>query len=177
MHSPYRKQTSVNRYDIATATGTLTLSVPVQNGHGKVPVGDALISRHSSWQRIHWRTIETAYGSSPFFEFYRDDLYPFYHEEVETLREFNLGIQETILSLLDFDEKKVSLSEAYIAYDRNGYHDFREHLLQGRKALQVGLGLIEPYHQVFVEKQGFIPHLSILDLLFNMGPEARLLFF
>ena len=174
-HAFYVKQTYTNRCEIATANGVENLTIPVEHGASKLAIKDVKISEHSNWQTLHWRAIETAYNSTPFFEYYKEDLRPFFEQEYTSLLEFNLQTQNTILDLLGFDSK-VTLSDNYQEKYNSGEIDLREALHPKKKLVPLGVHLEhQKYYQVFNNKFGFVPDLSIIDLLFNMGNEARLI--
>jgi len=165
----YEKQSYRNRCSIAAANGKMTLSIPVEKeGGSKTLTRDVRISEHNGWQLQHWRSIESAYNSAPFFEFYKDDLLPFYEKKWDFLWDFNQEIQAKILELIDLhpiirktDIYKTKLDET-ISDLRHCIHPKKENSIQ----------LSKPYYQVFEQRSGFIPDLSILDLLFNMGNES-----
>ena len=105
-HDYYLKQTYRNRCLIAAANGQMALSIPVEKASGeKILTRDVRISDHTDWQLNHWRSIESAYNSTPFFEYYKDDLLPFYEKKWTYLMDFNLEIQLKILDLLNLNKK------------------------------------------------------------------------
>lgn len=164
----YQKQSYRNRCRIATSNGVMDLNIPVIKDGGN-SVRDVRISGHNNWQIQHWRSIETAYNSSPFFEFYSDDLRPFYEKKWVFLWDFNYELQQSICKLLE-TEHELTLSAGYEAFPSGGIIDLRNSIHPKKKSLTE----ITPYYQVFEQKFGFISNLSILDLLFNMGNEAQL---
>lgn len=153
-HENFQKQTVRTRCRIATANGVQTLSVPV-NGSGSIR--DIRISDHNNWRHLHWQALSSAYGSSPFFEYYADDIAPFFEKKCDSLFDYNLEITRKMCELLDL-RKDIQLTDSYqgSALDLNQKVDCK------------------PYYQVFQARHGFLPDLSILDLLFNMGPESIL---
>ncbi|MDR1332562.1 MAG: WbqC family protein [Tannerella sp.] len=162
----YRKQTYRNRCHIAGANGMLPLSIPVEKRPGgKCLTRDVRISEHGGWRRRHWQALVSAYGSSPFFDYYRDDFAPFYERRYAFLLDFNEALRETVCTLLDV-RPAVRLSTRYEACVGN---DFRESI---RPAGDAGTFRPQRYGQVFENRYGFMPDLSVADLLFNMGPEA-----
>lgn len=167
-HEYYEKQSYRNRCRILTANGVMDLSIPVEKS-GKMRIRDIQISEHDKWQSNHWRAIESAYNSSPFFEYYADDIRPFFENKWKYLWDFNCEIQQTILELLDV-ELNINFSSTYIIPTDN-ILDLRN-LIHPKKETQQ---LLKPYYQVFDQKFGFSPNLSIMDLLFNMGPESQLI--
>lgn len=163
----YDKQSYRNRCNIATANGVQSLSIPVE-AKGKTLVRDIKISKHSHWQVQHWRSIQAAYQSSPFFEFYIDDLYPFFEKEWMFLLDLNINLHLCIEKLLDI-ETELQLSSAYV--DGENVMDWRNNI----HPKQTIVASSEKYYQVFANKIGFQADMSILDLLFNLGNESILL--
>ena len=167
----YIKQTYRNLCHIATANGKLALSIPVEKLAGeKTLTRDIRISEHNDWQIHHWRSIESAFNSTPFFEFYKDDLLPFYEKKWDFLWDFNLEIQNKMLELLELQpdilltkEYNPTLSENIIDL-RESIHPKKDNSIENK-----------PYYQVFEQRFGFQPNLSIIDLLFNMGNESQLI--
>lgn len=164
----YVKQTYRNRCKIASANGIMTLNIPIEsNGGDKALIRDVRISEHDNWQIQHWRSIESAYNSSPFFEYYEDDLRPFYEKKWKFLWDFNWEIMQKILILLDFDVE-IKITESF---QNTAENDLRN-LIHPKKQSIISA---ERYYQVFENKYGFVNDLSIIDLLFNMGNESTLL--
>jgi len=167
----YVKQTYRNRCHIAAANGVLALSIPVEKTSSeKLLTRDIRISEHNDWQVNHWRSIESAYNSTPFFEYYKDDLLPFYEKKWTFLWDFNLEIQTKILELTGLNPI-ISLTESYKANLDEGILDLRESIHPKKNDL---LDCCKPYYQVFEQRFGFQSNLSIIDLLFNMGNESIL---
>ena len=168
----YCKQTYRNRCRIATASGVQTLTIPVVKADTpKQLMKDVRISDHGEWRRQHWNALESAYMNSPFFMYYQHDFRPFYEKKYEFLIDFNTELTLRIMELAGI-KKDLRMTESY------GEKDLRNNGLNGITDLR---GLIEPgkgepdnpktYWQVFKQKHGFLPNLSAIDLLFNMGPE------
>ena len=151
------KQTWRNRCRIAMPDGPQDLVVPVVAAPNHTALCDIRISDHGNWRHHHWSALRTAYGKSPFFEYYADDFAPFYEKRYEFLADFTEGLRMVVSQLIDL-ETPVTLSEAYAPPI-----PFEE--------LPVPT---EPYYQVFRQRLGFLPNLSIVDLLFNLGPESLL---
>lgn len=168
----FTKQTYRNRYEILGANGVIPLIVPVVKGRGrKIKIRDLKISYDTDWQRNHWRTIFSAYNSSPFFEFYRDDIQPFFEKPWKFLFDFNLEILETLCDLLEL-ELALVLTEDFEKVPE-GTTNFRDAISPKKHRTEKdSLFTPLPYTQVFHEKFGFVPNLSILDLLFNEGPNS-----
>ena len=132
-----------------------------------MPYRKVRIDNTQNWQRIHWRAITSAYGKSPFFEHYEDDLSPIFEQKWDRLFDINLEALKRVKQLLNFDAETFILSEKYQQYPE--VVDFRKILRPNR---DINLKFVE-YMQVFTDKNGFVPNLSILDLLFCMGPESQ----
>ena len=164
----YQKQSYRNRCQIASANGKIDLCIPVVKSNNEL-IRDVKISNYVNWQNQHWRSIESAYNSSPFFEYYADDLRPFFENKWLFLWDFNNGLQSKILELLEI-EKEVQYTEKFELNVDNSIMDVRN-LIHPKKAPIIKLS---PYYQVFEQKYGFISNLSIIDLLFNMGNESQL---
>ena len=170
----YIKQTWRNRCIIATANGPMVLSIPVENGSQKTNIRDVRISEHGNWKHIHWNSIEAAYKSSPFFEYYSDDLKPLFDKKVTFLVDFNEGIREKLCELLEIDAQ-IEYTTQYSKIAPNEAQNFRDLIHPKKEPEQFDpLFSAKTYYQVFEEKLGFQPNMSILDLLFNMGPESIL---
>lgn len=172
-HEHFIKQTYRNRAVILGANGPISLIVPVEKGREqKIKIKDLRISYDEEWQRNHWRTIFSAYNSSPFFEYYSDELKPFFRKKYEFLFDFNQHITESLLEILDL-QTKVRLTESFEQIPE-GCLNFREKINPKAHRNVADPHFIAPmYTQVFGEKFGFMPDLSILDLLFNEGPSAH----
>ena len=174
----YVKQSFRNRCVIATAGGVQTLTVPVVKpsaGAGHDLIRDIRISDHGNWRHLHWNALEAAYGKSPFFEFYADDLRPFFEKRWTFLYDFNMETCATVCSLIGL-EPHVEPTAEYVAADDPrlaGTADFRD-AIRPKHPLPDPDFRPQRYYQVFERKHGFTPNLSILDLLFNMGNESLL---
>lgn len=171
-HENFTKQTYRNRCEILAANGPVSLVIPVVKGRGsKIKIRDLKISYDTDWQRNHWRTIFSAYNSSPFFEFYRDEISPFFEKKWKFLFDYNLAILESICELIEIDFN-VELTHDFEKVDSNTLN-FREAISpKKQKAKHDPDFHPNEYTQVFAEKFGFVPNLSILDLLFNEGPNS-----
>ena len=151
------------------------------NSQSSIPnsqlVKDLRISDHNQWRRVHWNALQSAYSESPFFEYYADDLHPFFEQKYDYLLDFNEAIRQKICELIDI-RPQVEYTSSYIPspppFGRTGVgspDDFRD--IINAKHPQPDAGFTpKEYWQVFRHKHGFLPNLSILDLLFNMGPES-----
>jgi hypothetical protein len=164
----YRKQTCRNHCVIYGPNGKQTLSIPVLKVNGNHTLTkDIRISYSSPWQRIHWRSIETAYNNSPFFLYYRDLFEPFFEKETVSLIDWNMQLLQVIFGIIRV-KKNILLTENF-EREPEGVLDLRAQFTAKQPAGKVRW---EPYIQVFSPKYGFIPDLSVLDLIFNLGPEA-----
>ncbi len=161
----YQKQTYRNRTYIYGANGKLLLTIPIKHTGDKTRqlYRDVRIENDFQWQLLHWRSIQTAYRTSPFFEFYEDEFAHLYEKKKEFLLDFNYQCLQAVLSCLQID---ISFTKT-IEYKKTieGTIDHRA-LVNAKKTM---LPKTEQYIQVFAQKHGFIPNLSILDLLFNEG--------
>lgn len=164
----YQKQTYRTRCKIASSNGIMELNIPVEKSVGS-SIRDIKISEHSDWQKQHWRSIETAYNSSAFFEYYSDDLKPFFEKKWVFLWDFNYELQQKIFELLEI-KPEITFTTRYEIKPSDSVVDFRTTIHPKKQAIFD----VKRYYQVFEQKYGFIPHLSIIDLLFNMGNEAEL---
>lgn len=234
-HDNFVKQTYRNRCVIASANGPQTLTVPIERYDGmKCAMRDIRISDHGNWRHLHWQALVSAYGETPFFEYYADDIRPFFEEHRwKYLLDFNLDITHTLCSLLDV-RPDLTLSDHYIDADETicgsgslsgaaaGFEEANKGLngaaesfggavkgldgaaesfggaVKGLGGAAESLGsssacslLVDyrdairpkhplpdaefearPYYQVRAQRHGFLPNLSVLDLLFNEGPEG-----
>ena len=208
-HESFIKQTYRNRMLIPTTNGPLSLTIPT-NHNTSLAMKDIRISDHANWRHVHWNALLSAYGESPFFEYYQDDIRPFYEKKYEFLFDFNMEITEKMIELLDI-RPKISVTNEYIQSEElkvkseefNGLAnhkvqssnlkvqssnlkvqskevqskevqsivDFRE-AIRPKKPLPDAEFESRRYYQVYEQKFGFQPNMSILDLLFNEGNEA-----
>ena len=166
--SPFVKQTFRSRAVIATESGTLSLNIPVVHDSGRTAMRDVRISEHGNWRHQHWNALVSAYRNSPFFEYYADDFAHFYEERDGFLLDFNLRLHNVICELLGLEREVTVITEGNI--DTADACDLR-HIAEP-KAMKALTEQPQPYYQVFSQRNGFIPNLSVLDLLFNMGPEG-----
>lgn len=172
----YTKQTFRNRCLIATANGPMPLSLPVEQNNTKIHIRDVRLSDHGHWRHLHWNSIESAYNSSPFFEYYAEDIKPFFERKTAFLFDFNEAIRLKICELLDIPGQ-LSYTSTYLKSETlpQGTIDLRDALHPKKDpGITTPPFIATPYYQVFDRKFGFQPNLSILDLLFNMGPESIL---
>ena len=168
-YDSYQKQTYRNRCLIATANGVQALTVPVEHNDDKTLVKDLRISDHNQWRRIHWNALQSAYSESPFFEYYADDIRPFFEKRYDFLIDFNEAIRETVCKLIDI-QPQTEYTSAYNSQWQESA-DYRD-VIHAKHPLPDNDFEAKPYWQVFQHKHGFLANLSILDLLFCMGPES-----
>ncbi len=166
-YDSYQKQTYRNRCVIATANGLQTLTVPVEAFGEKPMVKDIRISDHNHWRRIHWNALMAAYSESPFFEYYVDDIQPFFEKHYDFLVDFNEAIRQKVCELIDI-HPQVRYTTEYLSQHP---HDYRN-IIHAKHPGEDPDFTPQKYWQVFQHKHGFLPNLSILDLLFCMGPES-----
>lgn len=191
----FQKQTYRNRCLIATTQGIQALTVPIERGTSPL-IKDIRISDHGNWRHLHWNAIISAYGESPFFEYYQDDIRPFFEKKWEFLLDFNEAIREKMCELLDIQPKvnyslefkdyslefkvdslemNTQLAEkSTINYKQSTINkeiDFREGIRPKHPQADPDFEA-KPYYQVYQQKHGFLPNMSVLDLLMNMGPEG-----
>lgn len=169
-HDTYQKQTFRNRCVIATANGLQALTVPVEAPGERCAMKEVRISDHNQWRRVHWNALQSAYSESPFFEYYQDDIRPFFEKKYDYLIDFNEAIRQKICELIDI-EPKVEYTKEFISSTRSTIADYRE-VIHAKHPQPDADFTPKRYWQVFERKHGFQPNLSILDLLFNMGTES-----
>jgi hypothetical protein len=169
IHEHYLKQTYRNRCRIAAANGLLDLIIPVEKVFGNhTPMKDIRIVQNQKWQRNHWRAILSAYSSSPFFMYYEPELKSFFNRNFSSLMHFNLEVTEAVLRLIGV-QKELQTSHRYVENTGSEMLDLRKEF----SPKKVAENKDPTYTQVFSDKWGFYPNLSILDLLFNLGPGAK----
>lgn len=165
------KQTFRNRCLIATANGVQALTVPIERYEGaKCPMRDIRISDHGEWRHLHWNAIVSAYGESPFFDYYADDLRPFFERKWEFLLDFNMEIAMKLCELLDV-RPDISFTDSYVDAAEINADDFRD-AIRPKHPLPDPSFDPRPYYQVYAQRHGFQPNMSALDLLCNEGPEG-----
>lgn len=172
-YDSYIKQTYRNRCFIAGPEGRQILTVPVEKSDSlKCLMKDVRISDHGNWRHLHLMALESAYGNTPYFEFYRDDFAPFYERKFEFLVDFDMELCHMVCRLLDI-EPDIRLTDDYKTTFADHERDFRE-TIHPKKDYREADAEFRPaeYYQVFGRQHGFLPNLSIVDLLFNMGPES-----
>ena len=165
------KQTYRNRCVISTANGVQALTVPIERSEGaKCPMRDIRISDHGEWRHLHWNAIVSAYGESPFFDYYTDDLLPFLERKWKYLFDFNMEIVDKLCELLDV-RPNISLTDSYADAALLGADDLRD-VIRPKHPAADPLFAPRPYYQVYASRHGFQSNMSVLDLLCNEGPEG-----
>lgn len=173
---------------IPTTNGPLALTIPT-NHDISLSMKDIRISDHANWRHVHWNALLSAYGESPFFEYYQDDIRPFYEKKYEFLFDFNMETTAKMIELLDI-RPKISITDEYVLSEERRVksieseerkvksEEFNTQIVDSRDAIRPKKPLPDPefeskrYYQVYEQKYGFQPNMSILDLLFNEGNEA-----
>ncbi|MFD2550469.1 WbqC family protein [Bizionia sediminis] len=163
----FQKQSYRNRSYIYAANGKQLLNIPVVHTQkNRQQYAHVLTCNTENWQRNHWRSLETAYRTSPFFEFYEDDIAPLFKAPVTRLFDFNMACIETVLDCMQYNLPYKTTT----VYQKNPEQQTDLRFLADVKA--TNNLKFEPYNQVFNTKHGYINNLSILDLLFNEGPNS-----
>lgn len=164
----YKKMSFRNRYVVAGSNGIISLSVPVEKGRNqRTAFKEVKISYRENWQQNHWRTITSCYNRSPYFEYYQFQLEPFFNNRYEYLFEFNLAVLSWLKGILKMESQIRVINNG----DENEIEavNFTDRWLP--KNFQDDESPIT-YPQVFIDKIGFKPNLSILDMIFNLGPSS-----
>ena len=160
----FEKMTNRNRYPVSGANNSILLSVPLINGRNQhVPMNNVLIHNEANWQIQHWRTLVSVYKRSPYFEYYEQSLQPFFETDYTSLIDFSRAGITWVKQQLNLKYKEQEATE-YIKEYPAAITDLRGKDIENE-------GLLK-YYQVFEDRIGFLPDLSILDLLFSEGPLA-----
>lgn len=164
----YVKQTYRNRTTILSANGPLNLIMPLEKDNGtKTQIKDVRIAYHDRWNAEHWNAINSAYNSSPFFEYYKEDLELFFSQKFTFLTDYNMQLLQCILKLMHIS-CNIEYTTEFLPPD-SVPEDYRYTITPKKQTSSV----FPPYTQVFEEKFKFVPNLSILDLLCNLGPDSK----
>ena len=167
----FQKQTYRNRCIIATTNGPQALTVPIERLFTINCIKDIRISDHGNWRHLHWNALQSAYGESPFFDYYQDDIRPFFEQRWDNLLDFNEAIREKMCELIDI-QPKVDYSKKFTVYSLSSCVPDYRMVIRPKNPEPDPDFTPKRYYQVYEQKHGFLPNLSILDLLFNMGPES-----
>ena len=161
----YQKQSCRTRTNVMTANGIQTLTIPVIKTNGNHTLTkDIEISYKESWQQVHLRCLESAYRKSAYFDYYFPYFEKIYRQKFNTLVELNDFCLKTILKIMKVKKDYSFTTDFERIVDEN---DYRISLSKGTNKIEM-----KPYYQVFADRHGFIPNLSIVDLLFNEGPNS-----
>jgi hypothetical protein len=162
----FQKQTYRNRCYIYGANGKLLLGIPIvhETSGRRQKTREVKIDSSFGWQKMHKKSLASAYRSSPYFEYYEEDVLSVLSKSYTFLLDLNLRVHELVMEALQL-EKKTSHTTEYLTTVQEDHRELANAKLKSSYQM-------EPYQQVFTEKFGFIPNLSILDLLFNEGPNA-----
>lgn len=170
----YRKGSYRNRTHIASANGLLRLSIPLVKGKNqRQSIKAVKISYAENWQHQHWSAICSAYGNAPFFDYYADEIEPFFKTKYDFLFDFNLAIFNQLLLILQI-ATPIQFSSSFLHETGDNLIDLRNVVHPKKDKPDKNFQIVK-YAQVFQEKEGFLPNLSILDLLFCQGPAACIL--
>ncbi|HHS95558.1 MAG TPA: hypothetical protein ENJ45_03130 [Phaeodactylibacter sp.] len=175
-HEHYSKGSYRNRCYLAAANDPLLLSIPLIKGKNQQQnIRHTRISYDTPWQRLHWRSIFSAYGNAPYFEYYADSLAPFYQKKYEYLFDFNLDLLQWVLACLDINTSW-TLTKEYSAQPTPPLQDWRNAIHPKPQRRRKDIYFEATYYpQVFEDRHGFIGNLTILDLLFCAGTQAALI--
>jgi len=170
-YEPFRKMSFRNRCTLLGPNGPVNLSIPLIGGRGqKREMKEVRISTTERWQIRHWRTLTSCYNHSPWFEYFRDELDILYTRPFTFLMDWNLTCFHWVADKMSIPTP-ISLLSAPLPPDPgSGWDDWRGYLMPA--TLHGNFPVVHRYPQVFEDRFGFVPHLSILDLLFCMGPSA-----
>ncbi|MFA6126958.1 MAG: WbqC family protein [Bacteroidales bacterium] len=162
----FEKQSWRNRFRILSANGPIDLSIPIIKGHSiGQPIREVKVDYSMNWQKTHFRSVESAYRRSPYYEFLIDELCFIWEISPEYLFDYNLIIIKAILRLMK-SHASIQLTQDFEKPGHYGESDYRYSIHPKTKKQSTGFEPV-PYHQVFSDRFGFIQDLSVLDWLFN----------
>lgn len=167
----YSKQTYRNRCYVQIANKIQPLSVPIVKGTGKVKVKDVKISYRQNWQNNHWRTIASAYGNAPFFDFFADEIHDILYRKYRFLIDLNLDLLTKCLDLLQMEDKHISSTGKYVDTPDKQVVDYRDTVSPKKEKPKDEFFRAIPYNQIF--GKDFVSNLSVIDLLFCEGSNAN----
>ena len=168
-YETFPKQTFRNRTTIATGNGLMMLNVPVSRPLGNhTTTAEMVVSYHEPWNIRHWRAIASAYNAAPYFLYYKDELEEILMQRYEHLLQLNEALLNYLLKRLKIT-CQLEYTQSFIK-EAASYIDLRESLTAKKDDPSI---TYPPYSQVFESRHGFLPNLSVIDLLFNLGPEAK----
>lgn len=171
----YVKRSYRNKCSILSANGVMALTVPLSRSSSDdadlthAAMKDLKVSYDDNWRHVHWQSLVSAYNMSPFFEYYEDDIKPLFERKFDYLVDLNAEAMDIVNRLLMMDDVMINVSETYIPAQTVEL-DLRDKITP---KTHLDDFCQKEYYQVFSERYGFQPNLSILDLLFNLGPESR----
>ena len=171
----YVKRSYRNKCSILSANGVMALTVPLSRSSSDdadlthAAMMDLKVSYDDNWRHVHWQSLVSAYNMSPFFEYYEDDIKPLFERKFDYLVDLNAEAMDIVNRLLMMDDVTINVSETYIPAQTVEL-DLRDKITP---KTHLNDFCQKEYYQVFSERYGFQPNLSILDLLFNLGPESR----
>ncbi|CAM1339909.1 WbqC family protein [Tenacibaculum aestuarii] len=163
----YQKQTYRNRCYIYGANGKLALNIPVKHNttEGRKKTKDTLVENDFPWQQQHYKSLQSAYRSSPFFEFFEEDLLNIFNKKYTFLQDLNIDTHLFVTDALQMEQNFAKTTSYELTPNSTDYRD----LAIAKKGIEIEM---DTYIQMFDDKHGFIPDLSILDLLFMEGPNT-----
>jgi len=163
----FQKQTYRNRCYIYGANGKLALNIPVKHKttEGRKKTKDTLVENDFPWQQQHYKSLQSAYRSSPFFEFFEEDLLKIFNKKYTFLQDLNIDTHLFVTDALQMEQDFAKTTSYELAPNNTDYRG----LAIAKKGIEIKM---DSYIQMFDDKYGFIPNLSILDLLFMEGPNT-----